>query len=78
MPAPASSALQTIDVAVNDVPRSIPVDTSLLALLTDMALATRPGMAVAVNATVVPRTQWPTRALHDGDRVLIIHASQGG
>ncbi len=78
MPVPASSPAQTVDIAVNDVPRSVAIDTPLLGLLTEMGLAARPGLAVAVNASVVPRADWPTRALRHGDRVLIIHASQGG
>lgn len=78
MPSPASISTPTVDVVVNDVRRSIQAETSLLGLLTEMALATRPGLAVAVNASVVSRDDWPTRALRDGDRVLVIHASQGG
>jgi sulfur carrier protein len=36
------------------------------------------GVAVAVDAEVVPRGQWPARELHDGARVEILHAIQGG
>jgi sulfur carrier protein len=36
------------------------------------------GVAVAVDAEVVPRGQWPAHALHDGARVEILHAIQGG
>lgn len=39
---------------------------------------TRPGVAVAVNGTVVPRLTWRTRMLADGDRVEVLGASQGG
>jgi sulfur carrier protein len=36
------------------------------------------GVAVAVNGTVVPRTQWPATGLRDGDRVEVLAATQGG
>jgi sulfur carrier protein len=36
------------------------------------------GVAVAVNGTVVPRTIWPVYELHDGDRIEVISAMQGG
>jgi sulfur carrier protein len=36
------------------------------------------GVAVAVNGEVVPRSTWVHRALHDGDRVEILTAVQGG
>ena len=36
------------------------------------------GVAVAVDAEVVPRTQWNTHKLDDGARVEILRAIQGG
>jgi sulfur carrier protein len=36
------------------------------------------GVAVAVDAEVVPRTQWPTHELNEGARVEILRAIQGG
>jgi len=36
------------------------------------------GVAVAVNDEVVPRGQWPSYALRDGDVVEIVTAVQGG
>jgi sulfur carrier protein len=35
-------------------------------------------VAVAVDAEVVPRGQWPAHELHDGARVEIVRAIQGG
>lgn len=37
-----------------------------------------PGVAVAVNGTVVPRGYWETRRLVDGDEVDVVTAVQGG
>jgi sulfur carrier protein len=36
------------------------------------------GVAVAVEAEVVPRGQWARRPLRDGERVEILTAVQGG
>ena len=36
------------------------------------------GVAVAVDAEVVPRGQWPAHALVEGARVEILRAIQGG
>jgi sulfur carrier protein len=43
----------------------------------DLPAADR-GVAVAVDAEVVPRGQWPAHELHDGARVEILRAIQGG
>ena len=36
------------------------------------------GVAVAVDGEVVPRGEWTTRELHDGERVEVLQAVQGG
>lgn len=36
------------------------------------------GLAVAVNSTVIPRTNWSTFQLNENDTILIIRATQGG
>ena len=36
------------------------------------------GVAVAVDAEVVPRGQWPARELSEGARVEVLRAIQGG
>jgi sulfur carrier protein len=36
------------------------------------------GLAAAVDGEVVPRDEWPTTALADGQRVEVVQAVQGG
>jgi sulfur carrier protein len=36
------------------------------------------GVAVAVDAEVVPRTEWETHELREGARVEVLRAIQGG
>lgn len=50
--------------------------TALLALL-DLPPDAR-GVAVAVDAEVVPRGEWPERTVDDGARVEVLTAMQGG
>jgi sulfur carrier protein len=37
-----------------------------------------PGIAVAVNGQVVPRSTWSERRIDDGDDIEIVGAVQGG
>ena len=39
---------------------------------------TRPGIAVALNGTVVPRAEWSARRLEDEAWVEIVQAKTGG
>jgi len=36
------------------------------------------GIAVAINETIVPKTEWATTYLKANDNLLIIKATQGG
>ena len=38
----------------------------------------QPGIAVAVNESVVRRTDWAEHVVVDGDRIDVIQATQGG
>jgi sulfur carrier protein len=70
--------LDSVPIFVNDSPRQQPVGSTIAALLDDLNVPLRTGIAVAVNDEVVRRTEWPSRALKPNDRVLVISASQGG
>ena len=47
-------------------------------LLDALGVEGRRGMAVAVDATVVPRGEWGSTQVRDGARVEIVTAVQGG
>jgi sulfur carrier protein len=63
-------------ITVNGEPRELAgtVDEVLDAL----GVEVRRGMAVAVDAEVVPRSEWSTTTVADGARVEIVTAVQGG
>jgi len=70
--------VSTMTVCVNDKPHAIASAATLSQLLSELGLAERRGVAVAVNDAVVPRSTWPTHVLAESDRVLVIQATQGG
>ncbi len=67
-----------ITIRVNDQPKPVGASTTLAMLLDELELAHRKGVAVAVNDAVVARTAWTAHTLAEGDRVLVIRATQGG
>jgi len=63
-------------ITVNGEPREVTgtVDDVLDAL----GIEVRRGMAVAVDAEVVPKSAWSTTQVADGARIEIVTAVQGG
>jgi sulfur carrier protein len=52
---------------------------ALPALLRELGLdPTAPGVAVAVNARVIPRREFEATPLAEGDRIEVVRAVQGG
>jgi sulfur carrier protein len=64
-------------IRVNGVERVLD-DGFVEPLLRTMGLVDRPGIAVAVNGTVVPRAAWGEHRLVAGDEVEVVGAAQGG
>ncbi|HBJ61626.1 MAG TPA: thiamine biosynthesis protein ThiS [Opitutae bacterium] len=65
-------------ISVNDESREIPEGSTLSNLLTSLALEDLRGWAVAINEQVIPSEETNTRKLFEGDRILLIQATQGG
>lgn len=53
-------------------------DGTDVAQLVSSVLDRSEGVAVAVNAAVVPRSEWARTTILDGDRVEVLAAAQGG
>ncbi|MDQ6915394.1 MAG: sulfur carrier protein ThiS [Actinomycetota bacterium] len=65
-------------VHVNGEARDVDEGTTVAGVVAGLgADATRRGVAVAVDAEVVPRGQWG-RPLREGERVEVVTAIQGG
>lgn len=74
----AGSAVERLAIIVNDEPRSLAIGSTLADLVVELGLIDRKGVALAVNGGVVLRTTWPAHPLANGDRILVIRATQGG
>lgn len=71
-----------MELIVNGEPKQTEVST-LEELLREFDIDTpngedAKGMAVAVNDSVVPRSDWQNHRLKETDRIEIIRATQGG
>ena len=69
--------IDTLSVSLNGDVRTVAPGTTLDALVATLTAAPS-GVAAALNETVVPRAQWPSTALCEGDRVEVLTAVQGG
>jgi sulfur carrier protein len=66
-------------VTLNGAPRELPEPATVEAAV--VATGTpggERGLAVAVDGEVVPRGEWPTTELREGQRVEVLRAVQGG
>ncbi|MGW0820388.1 sulfur carrier protein ThiS [Streptomyces sp. NPDC002845] len=66
-----------MNVFLNGEPRQVAPDTALDTLVRALTAAPS-GVAAALNETVVPRAQWSSTPLSEGDRVEVLTAVQGG
>ncbi|HEY3866977.1 MAG TPA: sulfur carrier protein ThiS [Actinocrinis sp.] len=66
-----------ITITVNGTTADYPTGTTVETVV-DAVSPTRNGIAVAVAEDVVPKAQWGSRQLRDGDHVEILTAVQGG
>ena len=68
----------TMTVLVNGAEQRVPTAATLATVVASAAGERRRGVAVAVNAGVVPRSEWDTTVLTAGDSVEILEVHQGG
>jgi sulfur carrier protein len=66
-----------MNISLNGERREVAPGTAL-DVVVRMLTAAPSGVAAALNETVVPRTQWPSTSLSEGDRVEVLTAVQGG
>jgi sulfur carrier protein len=74
---PSQDAPPPLSIRVNGELRSLPAGSSVAGLVQQLGLAGRK-LAVAVNREVVPRAQYATRRIREGDRVEVLEAVGGG
>lgn len=65
-------------IQVNGEAHRVGETCSVAELLEQLDIRAQRGVAVALNAAIVPRSEWPTTQLKDGDEIEILQAAQGG
>lgn len=66
-----------VRVIVNGQPETFPPDTTLDAVIAGVTRSLT-GIAAAVGDAVVPRAEWDSTVLREGDEIEILTAFQGG
>jgi sulfur carrier protein len=66
-----------MDVTLNGTRTTLDPGATVADLLRTLDLGAR-RVAVEVNQEIVPRSEHARHALHDGDRVEVVHAIGGG
>lgn len=68
-----------MELLINQEKRHIDFDAVTIKQLLDIEVPQKQkGIAVAVNTTVIPKSDWNSYHLNPNDEVLIISATQGG
>ncbi|MFI5204795.1 MAG: sulfur carrier protein ThiS [Flavobacteriales bacterium] len=65
-------------VRVNNREVVLSLSARLNDLMNELGYTETRGLAVAVNGTVVPKTEWATSGLNENDKIILIKATQGG
>lgn len=67
-----------MEVTINQQNYTVSEVCSVEQLLTVALNLSATGVAVAVNQTIVPKSDWNTHLLHPQDQIMLIKATQGG
>ncbi len=68
-----------MDIKVNGETKEVSPGLNLHQLLLDLEIdPSRPGIAVAIDQEVIPRTQWEEVKIQPDSEIEIIRAAQGG
>lgn len=67
-----------MEITVNHKNYFVTEHCSLQQLLSVVIQQPIKGIAIAVNETIIPKTNWETYLLNAGDQIILIKATQGG
>jgi sulfur carrier protein len=67
-----------MEITLNDKKHTISENTSLYEIVFSQLGDKQKGVAVAVNDSVIPKSNWEKHLLNANDTILIIKATQGG
>jgi sulfur carrier protein len=67
-----------VTVTLNGQPTELPDGATLIDAIDAAGESERRGVAVAVGGEVVPRGEWGSRELSEGEDIEVVRAVQGG
>ncbi len=67
-----------MEIILNNQRKIFPEQSTIQQLLDEILPEKQKGIAVAVNSSVVTKTNWNQHVLNNHDEVIIIKAVQGG
>jgi sulfur carrier protein len=67
-----------MEIILNDIRKKIESNSTLLSFANLEIGSELNGIAIAVNETVIPKSDWTNYLLKENDNLLIIKATQGG
>ncbi len=65
-------------IYVNNKLQEIPDQAKITDTLDILKISSLKGIAIAVNNSVIPKTEWETHELLNNDKITLIQATQGG
>jgi len=72
-----AAGVTTMKVRLNGTDTDLPAGSTIATVVRTLAPAAR-RIAVERNGGIVPRSQWPTCLIEDGDRLEVVGAVGGG
>ena len=66
-----------ITVKINDSNKTFKTECNLIRMIEELNVQSN-GIAIAVNNSIVKKSDWSNHKLSDNDNVLIIKSTQGG
>lgn len=68
-----------MELKINNQTKQFPLDSLTVQALLDIEIPEKQnGIALAINNTVIPKSDWNSHFLNTTDDILIISATQGG
>jgi len=67
-----------MEITVNQQVYQITHNCNIQQLFGDVLQQPSQGLAIAINQSIIPKTQWESHFLKSGDQIIIIKATQGG
>ena len=67
-----------MEIILNGQAKQIAATYTVGQLVSELFATSGKGIAVAINQSVIPKSEWPTRRLSPNDQITLITATQGG